>query len=43
VVCGVAIGVLDLKRPETSHVGHGVMLGVIGWLIMMGFSCMVFR
>jgi len=35
VVYGVAIGVLDPKLPGTSHVGHGVMLGVIGWLIMM--------
>lgn len=35
VVYGVAIGVLDSKLPGTSHIGHGVMLGVIGWLIMM--------
>ena len=35
VVYGVAIAVLDSKLPGTSHVGHGVMLGVIGWLIMM--------
>jgi len=35
VVYGIAIAVLDSKLPGTSHVGHGVMLGVIGWLIMM--------
>jgi hypothetical protein len=35
VVYGAAIGVLDPKLPGTSHVGHEVMLGVIGWLIMM--------
>ena len=35
VVYGVAIAVLDSKLPGTSRVGHGVMLGVIGWLIMM--------
>ncbi len=35
VVYGVAIAVLDSKLPGTSHVGHGIMLGVIGWLIMM--------
>ncbi|MEO6362288.1 MAG: DUF6789 family protein [Caldimonas sp.] len=35
VVYGVAIAVLDSKLPGPSHVGHGVMLGVIGWLIMM--------
>ena len=35
VVYGVAIAVLDSKLPETSKVGHGVILGVIGWLIMM--------
>ena len=35
VVYGVAIAVLDAKLPGTSHVGHGMMLGVIGWLIMM--------
>ncbi len=35
VVYGVAIAVLDSKLPGTSHVGHGIMLAVIGWLIMM--------
>ena len=35
VVYGVAIAALDSKLPGTSRVGHGVMLGVIGWLIMM--------
>ena len=35
VVYGIAIAVLDSKLPGTSPVGHGVMLGVIGWLIMM--------
>jgi uncharacterized membrane protein YagU involved in acid resistance len=35
VVYGIAIAVLDSKLPGTSRVGHGVMLGVIGWLIMM--------
>jgi len=35
VVYGVAIAVLDSKLPGTSHVGHGVMLAVLGWLIMM--------
>jgi len=32
---GVAIAALDSKLPGTSRVGHGMMLGVIGWLIMM--------
>ncbi|CDS51578.1 hypothetical protein [Polaromonas sp. CG9_12] len=32
---GIAIAALDAKLPGTSRVGHGVMLGVIGWLIMM--------
>jgi hypothetical protein len=35
VVYGVAIAVLDGKLPGFSHVGHGLMLGVVGWLIMM--------
>ncbi|MEP7056594.1 MAG: DUF6789 family protein [Caldimonas sp.] len=35
VVYGVAIAVLDSKLPGTSHVGRGIMLAVIGWLIMM--------
>ncbi|MEP7299052.1 MAG: DUF6789 family protein [Burkholderiales bacterium] len=35
VVYGIAIAVLDSKLPGTSHVGHRVMLGVIGWLIMI--------
>jgi hypothetical protein len=35
VVYGIAIAVLDSKLPGTSHVGHGIMLAVIGWLIMM--------
>lgn len=35
VIYGVAIAVLDAKLPGTSHVGHGIMLAVIGWLIMM--------
>ncbi len=35
VVYGVAIAVLDSKLPGTSRVGHGVVLGLIGWLIMM--------
>ncbi|MEO5881752.1 MAG: DUF6789 family protein [Caldimonas sp.] len=35
VVYGVAIAVLDSKLPGASHVGHGIMLAVIGWLIMM--------
>jgi hypothetical protein len=35
VVYGVAIATLDSKLPGTSRVGHGVMLGAIGWLIMM--------
>lgn len=32
---GVAISALDSKLPGTSRIGHGVMLGVLGWLIMM--------
>jgi len=32
---GVAIAALGSKLPGTSRVGHGIMLGVIGWLIMM--------
>lgn len=35
VVCGVAIAALDSKLPETCRVGRGIMLGVIGWPIMM--------
>lgn len=35
VVYGVAIATVDSKLPGTSRVGHGVMLGFIGWLIMM--------
>jgi uncharacterized membrane protein YagU involved in acid resistance len=35
VVYGIAIAVLDPKLPGTSRVGHGLMLGVMGWLIMM--------
>lgn len=35
VVYGIAIAVLDSKLPGTSHIGHGIMLGVIGWLAMM--------
>jgi len=35
VVYGVAIGVLDAQLPRTSSVGHGIMIAVIGWLIMM--------
>ncbi len=35
VVYGVAIAVLDSKLPGTSRVGHGIMLAVIGWLVMM--------
>lgn len=35
VVYGVAIAVLDSKLPGTSQVGHGIMLAVVVWLIMM--------
>jgi hypothetical protein len=35
VVYGIAIAVLDAKLPGTGRVGHGAMVGVIGWLIMM--------
>lgn len=35
VVYGIAIATLDLKLPGKSCVGHGVILGIIGWLIMM--------
>jgi len=35
VVYGVAIAALDSKLPGTSRVGHGVVIGGIGWLIMM--------
>jgi len=35
VVYGVAIAALGSKLPGSSRVGHGVMLGIIGWLIMM--------
>ncbi len=35
VIYGVAIAVLDAKLPGNSHVGHGIILAVIGWLIMM--------
>jgi len=35
VIYGVAIAALHSKLPGTSRVGHGIMLGVIGWLIMM--------
>ena len=26
---------LEARLPSRSHVGHGVMLGLVGWLIMM--------
>ncbi len=32
---GVAIATLDARLPGNSHVSHGVMIGVIGWLVMM--------
>jgi len=35
VIYGVGIAVLDSKLPGNNHVGHGIMLGVIGWLLMM--------
>ena len=35
VIYGVAIAALDSKLQGTSRVGHGIMLGIIGWLIMM--------
>ena len=35
VLYGVAIALLDARLPGRSHVGHGVMLGLVGWLIMM--------
>ena len=35
VIYGVAIAALDSKLPGTSRTLHGIMLGAIGWLIMM--------
>ena len=35
VIYGVAIAALDDSLPGSSRVGHGIMLGVIGWLVMM--------
>ncbi len=31
VTYGVAIAALDSKLQGTSRVGHGIMLGIIGW------------
>ena len=35
VIYGVAIAALDSKLQGTSRVGHGIMFGIISWLIMM--------
>lgn len=35
VLYGVAMALLDARLPGKSHVGHGVILGFFGWLIMM--------
>lgn len=32
---GLAIALLDARLPGSSHLGHGVLLGFVGWLIMM--------
>lgn len=32
---GAAMALLDAHLPGDSHVMHGVMVGVIGWLVMM--------
>ncbi len=35
VIYGLAIALLDARLPGTGHIGHGVLIGVIGWLVMM--------
>ena len=35
VLYGIAIALLDARLPGNSQVGHGLILGVVGWLIMM--------
>lgn len=32
---GVALALLDEHLPGDSHVVHGIMLAIVGWLIMM--------
>lgn len=32
---GAAIALLDTRLPGRTHLGHGLLLGVVGWLIMM--------
>ena len=32
---GAAITLLDERLPGKSHVWHGVMIGTLGWLVMM--------
>jgi uncharacterized membrane protein YagU involved in acid resistance len=35
VLYGIAIALLSNRWPGRSHVGHGVTLGIAGWLVMM--------
>jgi len=35
VIYGLAIALLGARLPGTGHVGHGVLIGTIGWLVMM--------
>lgn len=35
ILYGVAIAMFGDKRPGNSPLGHGVLIGVVGWLIMM--------
>ncbi|MDA3877537.1 MAG: membrane-bound PQQ-dependent dehydrogenase, glucose/quinate/shikimate family [Halothiobacillus sp.] len=35
VLYGVAIALLGTRLPGNSHIGHGLMLGAIGWFLMM--------
>lgn len=32
---GVAITLFDERLPGNSHVWHGVMIAIVGWLVMM--------
>lgn len=35
ILYGIAIAILDTSLPGASHVSHGVIIGAIGWLVMM--------
>lgn len=35
VIYGLAIALLGARLPGAGHVGHGVLIAAIGWLVMM--------